>query len=393
MTTKKMMTTVTRTKRRLARTLPLASVALTLAVVGSPGCGDLRENTAPIDYISYTPDGSLVLLSPSSIYVYDGRVQTELRRISLDALPRPQVSGEYTYSLAADGTVAAVVYAPNPQSEAGGQSGKGGLYGLSDGTLISTFDVDDVSTVGKSGTITDIALSPDKSRLYVAKPGLDGVAKMVDTSDGHVLWSGTNAWRLPVWSPDGETVFGVFLNFAGGNERDTLDAFDGRTGALKWATQPDTSIGGLALVGNGTSLTAPTVKGCVDLPCPPLMQYWSSVDGSPTMARFEDPNSFLAGANPRGFAGFACNATDTCAFRLNLNGDLFIHVYKTDGTSLLLLPFGGEGQASNMGSMAISPDGKLIAVAATPNTRGGVNVYSIEDGSLVGNVDIPFDTY
>ena len=387
-----MTTTMAKTNKRT--TIPLAIAALAAATVGAlPACGDLKNNTIPIDLISYRPDGSLVLFTTAGISVYDGSLRNEINHIPLDALAVPPFIGGFTYMLSADGSVAAVAY-----GEAG-MNGRVALYRIPEGDLLKTFELADEPGY-------DMSLSPDGKLLCAFYGGNNFEVRMVDAVSGTQLWTSPVAGHFPVWSSDGTTLFVTNGDpLARADEHHSLDALDANTGAVKWSTDLHTAnISGLALVGNGTSLTGPALgpyPGPCDLPgdCPPFYPFWSSADGTLTRQLPGVPRTTNVGSNPRGFAGFACNATDTCAFRMAeftlvpTDPDWqtsFVRLYKTDGTELGRLPMVPDAASSN-GSMAISPDGKFITIA--DDFHGGAKVFSVDDGTIVASRTFPTETF
>jgi hypothetical protein len=43
--------------------------------------------------------------------------------------------------------------------------------------------------------------------------------------------------------------------------------------------------------------------------------------------------------------------------------------------------------------MAVSPDGKFVTMADNAGEQGGVTVYRVDDGSVVGSRTFPTDTF
>lgn len=375
------------------------ALALLAALSALPACGDLKNNSVSIDLVSYQSDGSLVLFTPAGIYVYDGLLQTKINQIPIDAVAVPPFVGLFNYCLSADGTVAAVSYTGNSTISTGASAmnTRIGIYQIPGGNLLNTFELPDAAPADTILASTDLALSPDGKLLYAFSYSAGPKAMMVDTHTGVPVWVRDTEWHLPVWSADGATLFalngtpGVASSFP-------LVAVDAATAALRWSDDlNDMQAGGLALVGDGTLLTGAAVDlsagSCTTWPdCPPpIYPLWSATDGTETARIPSAPRTILTGSNPHGWAGFACNATDTCAVRLsafNPAQSSFVQLYKTDGTMLQRLPLesmvGEPGAASAQGSMAISPDGKFIAIAADPGAPGGVTVFNLEDGSTQG---------
>jgi hypothetical protein len=91
-------------------------------------------------------------------------------------------------------------------------------------------------------------------------------------------------------------------------------------------------------------------------------------------------------------AAFACNAKDTCAtgirdYRWSGNPE-YARVYKTDGTVVAQVP---TEQASP--SLAISPDGGLIAIAAQFDSDHSAQVFTLPGGKLAGSFDFSPQTF
>jgi hypothetical protein len=131
-----------------------------------------------------------------------------------------------------------------------------------------------------------------------------------------------------------------------------------------------------------------------------VFPFWSAADGTLTGQLPGLPQTELTGSNPRGFAGFACNATDTCAVRMSEFTlppgpdwqTSFVRLYKTDGTELARLPM-DPAAASGQGSMTISPDGRFIAIADDWGSQGGAKVFSTEDGAIVASRTFSTQTF
>jgi hypothetical protein len=384
-------------------TRPIAIAALAVIVGALPGCGDLKKNTIPVDQVSYRPDGSLVLFTTTGIDVYDGGLLTQMSHVPLDALAVPPFIGEFRYDLSADGNVAAVAYVPNPSisDAAAGMNSRIALYRIPDGELLSMFELPDAPALSYGHAIFVFALSPDAKLLYVTTTTEVFKTWMVDTATGEPVWTTDDAPPvLALWSADGTTLF----TLRSGLPNSTMDALDAGTDATKWSTDFDgTYVNVLALVENGTVLTGPAVEPSsvpCDLPgdCPPDYPLWSSADGSLTARQPPVPNTMFTALFPSVSGTYACNATDTCAahldqFSVAANGSLqqstFVRVYRTDGSELQRLP----PRPSIPNSMAVSPDGKFVTMADNAGEQGGVTVYRVDDGSVVGSRTFPTDTF
>jgi len=89
-----------------------------------------------VDSVVYTPDGTLVALTNSGIFLFDEQLQDQTGRIDLQGLPGPQEGRRYVFSLAADGTAVAVSYA-DPTSSATSVS----LYRIPSGEVLTSFEI------------------------------------------------------------------------------------------------------------------------------------------------------------------------------------------------------------------------------------------------------------
>jgi hypothetical protein len=385
----------------------VATAALAAILSALPACGDLKDNTIPVDKVAYTPDGSLVLFTVAGIYVFDGLLQTQITHIPLDPLGVPpgnvsaivQPAGTLRFSLSADGTTAAVSYSPNDDDKANTQVA---IYGMPGGDLLRMFEVTDAANAGQGDKVMDLALSPDASWLYISEIiiGTNGdstATAVLDATTGVRLWTKDGGRELPVWSPDGATLFSSIEPAGGqpGAPLSALEALDARTGESKWTTDPTVgSIVGLAVTGNGALLAGaiePPPCGMSVSDCPPFYPFWSSADGTALTQVESVPDTWEFAAG-NGNADFVCNAADTCVMGLNhwnprVN---FMHIYKTDGTVLWDLPT-PTGKAVD--SSAISPDGNFITIANPYDANGGASVYSIYGRTVIGAHFFPFETF
>ena len=377
----------------------LATVALAAVLGALPGCGDLQKrppkNTIPVDLVATRPDGSTVLFTVAGIYVFDGLLLAQWNHIPFDALGVPPLNsagpsggdaGVLRFSLSADGNTAAVSFSPITVQG----NTRIALYRMPGGELLNTFEptVDPASPL----YVDTQALSPDGSLLCALVEIVNGTTTMmmIDVATGTTLWTKVGAKALPVWSPDGATLFAGTQNLATADS--SVEALDARSGALKWSYDLSTNVVmGLAVVGDG-SLLAGAVDPPTDTPgmragdWPPFYPFWSAADGTPAMQVAPVAHTWFYATGPNGYANFACNGTDTCAAGLNEWNDPerqnFIHVYKPDGTVLLTLPT-PVGKAIN--SMAISADGNFITIANPYDLGGGATVFSLVDGKKLNS--------
>jgi hypothetical protein len=394
-------------------------IAALAALVGLPACGDLQNNTINVDLVGYTPDGSLVMFTRAGIEIYDGVLQRRINHISLEALAVPPypLFNYFGYSLSPDGTAAAVLYYGTPD-DALPVNTKVAIYSIPDGRLLNLFELDDKPPPYTQGITMAFSLSPRGKLFYVAESilsetdsGVTGTpqSRLFDTATGALSWSKDGWWIQPVWSADGGTLFGAKL----GNTdyiASSLDALDASSGMPTWTidmtgTMPSfQNLSALALVGNGTLLTGvayspPTLVPCGGPDagpgdCSPIYPIVSASDGASVGQLPALPHTTFTELINTGFNNFVCNATDTCAARLSdftSNQVFYLRVFKTDGTELQRIPI-GPGGASGEAAMAISPDGQFVATAAD-YAQGGVKVFSVADGKVVGSRSFPVDTF
>lgn len=350
--------------------------------------GTSSGGTIPVDIVAYRPDGSLVLFTETAIHVVDGALTHELNAIPLafPTTPSYAMPLRMRFSLSSDGMTAAVSYAPFRD----GMPATIELFGIPGGELLNRFDFPDVPSIKTP------ALSPDGKLLYA----MLNAPTMFDATTGATLWTDTTQKLplLPVWSPDGTTLFSVETQSAR-----KLDAFDARTGTVKWQTdldtQPDTNsdtLLGLALIGNGTELAGaaepPAFTPCKDDGDCSFFPYWSTADGTPQARLPYLPDTGIYESTVDGMGAFACDGVDTCVVGLRdfsrPDQPKHLRVYRSDGTLVAKLPADGATP-----SVAFSPDGQFIATAAEFDTGGGARVFSVATGTVVGQVSFPLQTF
>ena len=350
--------------------------------------GSSSGGTIPVDILAYRPDGSLVLFTEQAIHVFDGTLEHELSTIPLafPTTPSDAMPLRMRFSLSGDGATAAVSYSSFQDMKPSTIE----IFGIPGGELLNRFDFPDVYSIETP------ALSPDGKLLYA----VSNAPTMFDAATGAIVWTDTTqALRLlPVWSPDGATLFTVEAQ-----QSRKLDALDARTGTLKWQTdldsRPDTNsdaVLGLAVTGHGALLAGaaepPGFTPCNDAGDCSFFPYWSTADGTPQARLPYVPDTGIYESTVDGLGAFACDATDTCVTGLRdfsrPNQPLHLRVYKSDGTVLANLPADGATP-----SVAFSPDGQFIATAAEFGTHGGAKVFSVANGKVVGQVSFPIETF
>lgn len=352
------------------------------------GDGGSSGGTIPVDILAYRPDGSLVLFTEPAIHVFDGMLKYELSTIPLafPTTPSYAMPLRMRFSLSSDGATAAVSYSSFQDTKTSTIE----VFAIPGGELLNRFDFPDVYSIETP------ALSPDGKLLYAVVNS----PTMFDATTGAIVWTDTTQTLrlLPVWSPDGATLFTVETHLA-----HKLDALDARTGALKWQTDLDSrpdmnsdSILGLAVTGNGALLAGaaqpPALTACNDAGDCSFFPYWSTADGTPQARLPYVPDTGIYESTVDGLGAFACDATDTCVTGLRdfsePNQPKHLRVYKSDGTVLANLPADGATP-----SVAFSPDGQFVATAAEFGTQGGAKVFSVASGKVVGQVSFPIQAF
>ena len=378
----------------------VSMAALAAALVVAPGCGERRDNTLGVDVAAYAPDGTLVLFTAAGIYLFDEELKTAGTRIPLDALGIGDaksywdLSGSFRYSLSPDGTAAAVTYT---QYDSGIKS-KAAVYRIADGSLLNVFEIEDAGTPAQGHELLDLALGPRGALLYAfSQIGGDRQANMVDVATGQSLWARDVRMRLPVWS-DGSALFGY--DYSGATTGDLhLQALEPATGNVLWNVSTNgLSDGGLAVVHGNTMLASPSTDGTACGPsneptsCPVVYPFWSTVDGALAKVLPTVPGTTLYGSSPNGFAAFTCSSNDVCAVGLaDFNPDperTLVRVYRTDGTALQTFY-----TPKSVGSLAVSPEGRLIAIVDDTVDLGGVSLYRTDTGVQIGSRTFRWDNF
>ena len=228
-----------------------------------------------------------------------------------------------------------------------------------------------------------LTLSPTGDLLFVAA-GLIGQGDMnavggtmFDTSTGALLWSGNTFMWPPLFSLDESTLYAPGTDFAPGAG---LQGRDSRTGtiSLDVPLADAVTLGGMAdsntLIAAAESLdpVSYTIESTeIDL--------LSTADGSVTGQVLLPKNTEFSGESFGLLPPFHCApAVGLCVMgvvKTDPNTGLPItsgvQVWSLDGTLVQSIDDGGD--------LAISPDGKYVAVVAA----GDVTIYAVSDGSQV----------
>jgi hypothetical protein len=355
-----------------------ANLAVAAALAGAmalaPACGRQEPGPVVVDRVAYAPDGTLVALTNSGIFLFDEQLQGQTGRIDLQGLPEPLEGRRYVFSLAADGTVAAVSYA-DPTSSTTSVS----LYRIPSGEVLTAFAIPALFPGYTAEMLVALALSPHGDLLAATAANALGLhLTMVDTATGAVLWTPADPdVRGPVWSRDGATLFGIGgpTQPMGGT---VLEAYDGRAG-LKWSQELPDSLGWIATTADGTMLASQGAPwGCTGATCNHY-PFWSTTDGTALTEVTGMPDSAPAGT----LHGGSCAANDdVCATQTEGAGNAAVsgvsaYIYRPDGSVV------GSWAMSSATSLALAPDLQFLAASST--TGEEVAVFRVSDGSLVGS--------
>jgi WD40 repeat protein len=358
------------------KTILAMAAVLGGAVALASGCGRQEPGPVVVDSVAYTPDGTLVALTNSGIFLFDEQLQHQTGRIDLQGLPEPREGRRYVFSLAADGTVVAVSYA-DPTSSTTPIV----LYRIPSGEVLTAFQIPSLYKGYTAEMLVDLALSPHGELLAVTAAQALGIhLTMVDTATGAVLWTPADPdVRGPVWSRDGATLFGIGgpTQPMGGT---VLEAYDGRAG-LKWSQELPDSLGWIATTTDGTMLASQGAPwGCTGASCN-RYPFWSATDGTALTEVTGMPDFTPAGTHHGG----SCAASDdVCATRTTqvatgaVSG-VWAYIYRSDGTVVASWAL----SATSASSLALAPD--LQFLAASSATPGAIAVFRVSDGSIVGS--------
>jgi hypothetical protein len=369
----------------------LALAALVGGLAAAPACGDLN-GFAPVDSIAYAPDGTMVVFLPSGIHLFDALLAIEKKSIPFDGLPVSGAADEQRYSLSSDGLVAAVAF-PAPYGPAQQQGDTTvALFSLPDGERLRTFQLGDAVDPHYGTGPLDLALSPHGELVFArVRHGAEDRSAVYDAADGTPLWTTDSGLLLPVFSPDGTTLFV--------HSASQLQALDARTGVVVFAVDMPASLFGLALTADGMLagvLGPPDAAVCPEPgDCPPSYAFWSRVDGSLLGELPGFPKTAGYGTNPGGFMAFACSPADSvCAvglidFRAG-QGPNAVALWRTDGMPLGTLP--GPLLENFANKIAFSFDGQFVALSDYPG-QSRVVVHRVADGGVAGSRRFHWDIF
>ena len=371
------------------RIFPIVPLALLLAC---PACGNLSDVPILAEHVAYTPEGKLVVFTTAATKVYEGDLTMETA--SIPAAPDVETWGVASANLSADGLLAAVSY-----------GGRARIYGIPGGQAVGAIDVAE-----DSNSTQFSVLSPQGDFLFLwggSTQGPDGQdvrfpGRSYQTSDGTPLWevhpdfplgsdycSVWNDDNPPVFAADGETLY-VPLT-------DRVIAVDAKTGTAQIVLHAKACVNGLVVLPDGSLLVhrgwgraselrlenTPPSDAAQDESFAIYSPEGTLLRELPAFAGYVTPGTWGAAQTPLACApdGNTCvmyaeqGALDMEHY-LQRHG-AFLLVFRLDGT--LLFPIELDRVARNV---TISPDGTRIAVAT-----GGARVYSLTDGTLLGQRD------
>jgi len=343
----------------------LVVVSLAGLVLGS--C-DLTDVSTSADNAGYAPDGTLAIYTPAGIKLYDSSLANEKRSILLDADPGGlPVDVPIAFDLAADGSVAAVGYSNTETHDVA-------VFSMADGTRRATIDVDMPPPPGAMFPVQGVVISAHGNLVYIQAPA----SGVFDVAAGTRLWGNDDAhWlRSPRFSADETTLYGA--------SDGKLNAFDARTGEVKFSVDAGGSLMALALSPDGAALVSvriacsepSTIPGDCSAGGMRVQSYaiWSAADGTLLGQLPAFPGTGAVADRSRG-GGLVCTAAGggLCGVAANNGDQPLLLVFRLDGTLVQSIPGYVEG-------FSFSPDGQMVAIAG-----GSARVYRLDDGTLVGS--------
>jgi len=364
------------------------TAALLGLAAAAPACAGPQPSQLTVDSVRYTPDGTLVVATNDGFFLFDEQLVSQQGHIALGGPPAFKEPNLYTYSLSADGTVAAASYSSGTSTTAPILLD---LYRVPSGEVLNRFQIAPPGPAGFGNRMLGMALSPHGDRVATMPwGGSNGRLTVMDTVTGAVVWTIPSMDRsLAGWSADGATLYAA----AQTSTSSILEAYDAG-GALKWSQPFPYIVWPVSVIADGTMLAGVASEVPCASPCVEQYSLWSAADGS-QVAQLALPPDVAPYSGPYGGVGngaFTCSATDNvCAIQLeDRNGPPYpqsLRVYRTDGADVLTLPLG----SSPASSVALSPDGQFVAVGtgvpAWAPGRNAVDVYRISDAMLVGSHD------
>jgi WD40 repeat protein/serine/threonine protein kinase/tetratricopeptide (TPR) repeat protein len=191
-----------------------------------------------------------------------------------------------------------------------------------------------------------IAMSPDGAMLAA---GYGNAVRLWDASTGRQIGELTGHANMIsglAFSPDGKTL-------ASADESETVKLWDPATNTLRAAVQAGQGVACVQFIGDGHKLLLSGKR----------VKLWDLVADKEVAALGEPGDSF-------GFVGAAFNGSVVAASSKNA-----VHIWTQDGSDWRSAPpLTGIGEFPRL---AISQDGKLLAVADGTHSKGSIKVYDL----------------
>jgi hypothetical protein len=335
-------------------------VWVTLTGLGS-GCRDNDVYSGAKD-VGYGPDGTLVVFVADGLKVYDVDMQHEKRSVRLT--PNGLVDVPWGFDLSRDGTVAVVSYSNTNSHDVD-------LFRIPTGERLITIDV--TGTSASAFPVQDVFVSPHGDLVYTRSP-----SGVYDAATGAKLWDDPSGeHKLPVFSPDDTTLFGVVGTPTGSR----IEALDARTGTSRFGIDV-TGLSALSVTPDGSTLVGIVSPPCggADVGAGPCSRggspgetttFWSTSDGTVLGQHPPFPGTLSARVFPEGSVVTCAATAGPCATVATDGDQRIVLVWKPDGTLLHTLPVYAN-------ALAFSADGTHLAIAG-----GDAYVYRVADGSLL----------